>query len=343
MPVRHVLNVAFTTMPVGAATGGGAEQILSILERGLVERGLQSTVVACEGSRVAGNLVESASPDDHRRAIGYALARRPVDLIHFHGLDFHQYLPDCNTPMLATLHLPIGFYPPWIFNGHLPRNLTLNCVSLSQAGSTTESHSLPVIPNGIRTQDYAPAQSDGSLLWLGRVCPEKGTHIALEVAHRLNLRLKIAGPVHPYPEHIEYFCRRVKPLLDRKRTYEGPVEREEKRSLLSHAHCLLIPSLVAETSSLVAMEALSSGTPVVAFRTGALPEVVEDGDTGFIVDDSDQMAEAVSRVSHLSRARCRRRATARFDAVRMIDDYLSLYGRITTRHLGTVCAPQENL
>src|SRR5436190_6104558 len=98
----HVLSVAFPTMPVGAATGGGAEQILSILEHGIVQRGHQSTVVACKGSRVAGELIESASPEEHRHAIRSVLAGRSVDLIHFHGLDFHKYLPDGETPALAT-------------------------------------------------------------------------------------------------------------------------------------------------------------------------------------------------------------------------------------------------
>jgi glycosyltransferase involved in cell wall biosynthesis len=149
--------------------------------------------------------------------------------------------------------------------------------------------------------------------------------------------------VHPYPEHMRYFSRSVKPLLDDKRTYTGPVELKEKSSLLSRAQCLLIPSLVAETSSLVAMEALSSGTPVVAFRAGALREVVDDGETGFIVDSAEQMSQAVLRVNHLSRDCCRLRAVARFDAGRMIDGYLALYKRITTRHFARVCAPQENL
>src|SRR3954466_4569387 len=106
-----VLSVAFPAMPAGGAFGGGAEQVLSIVERGIVERGHDSVVVACTGSRVAGELIESGSVQEHRRAIRHALATRPVDLIHFHGLDFYEYLPDTGTPMLATLHLPVSFYP----------------------------------------------------------------------------------------------------------------------------------------------------------------------------------------------------------------------------------------
>jgi glycosyltransferase involved in cell wall biosynthesis len=149
--------------------------------------------------------------------------------------------------------------------------------------------------NGIPTESYTPAQAGSFLLWLGRICPEKGVHIALEVAHRLDAPLLIAGPVHPYPEHLEYFSRSVHPLLDDKRMYIGPVESSHKASLLSRARCVLIPSLIAETSSLVAMEALSSGTPVIAFRSGALPEIVSDGQTGILVDSAEEMSHAVRR------------------------------------------------
>jgi glycosyltransferase involved in cell wall biosynthesis len=339
----RVLSVAFPAMPVGAATGGGAEQVLEILERGIVAGGHQSIVVARPGSRVAGDLIESETPAQHRHAIQCALSNHAIDLIHFHGLDFHEYLPDTKTPMLATLHLPIAAYPAAIFERGAPRNLTLNCVSRSQADSAAASRSLCVVQNGIETESYAQTAPGGSLLWLGRICPEKGVHIALEVAHRLNARLTIAGPVHPYPAHQEYFSRSVQPLLDNQRTYLGPVELQAKSRLLSRAQCLLIPSLVTETSSLVAMEALSSGTPVIAFRAGALPEIVSDGETGFLVDSAEEMARAVSRVNQVSRAHCREQAIARFDSRRMIRDYLALYDRIATRRFATACAPQENL
>ena len=157
------------------------------------------------------------------------------------------------------------------------------------------------------------------------------------------MRMIIAGPVHPYPEHREYFARCVKPRLDAERVYVGAVEGEQKESLLRAARCLLVPSVVAETSSLVAMEALSAGTPVVAFRSGALPEIVEDGKTGFLVDSTEEMTEAVTRVRSLSRFCCREQAVRRFDANRMIEGYLALYRKIRTRRLGMRCAPQENL
>jgi glycosyltransferase involved in cell wall biosynthesis len=219
----RVLNVAFANMPAGTGSGGGAEQILSILERGLVERGHQSVVIADKGSRVAADLIETmASPASHSWAIRHALANYAIDVIHFHGLDFHQYVPECETPMLATLHLPVAFYPTPIFDRRRHPGLMMNCVSRSQARSTRRSRGLPVIPSGVPTGEYVPAEPESFLLWLGRICPEKGVHIALEVAHRLDLPLTVAGPVHPYRAHQEYFSRCVKPLLDGQRTLPGP-------------------------------------------------------------------------------------------------------------------------
>ena len=115
------------------------------------------------------------------------------------------------------------------------------------------------------------------------------------------------------------------PRLDRRRRYLGPVGFIRKRRLLAAARCLLVPSLVAETSSLVAMEAAACGTPVIAFRSGALPEVVEDGRTGFLVDDVDGMAEAIRRVDRIDPAACREAARRRFSNRRMAAAYLDRY------------------
>lgn len=334
-----ILSVGFPLLLVGPDSGGGAEQILYLVEQGIVAAGHRSIVVAPRGSQICGELLETpAAPEEitddvraraqnaHAEEIRDALTRFPIDLIHFHGLDFYAYLPERDVPMLATLHLPAAWYPRRIFEQY---RVFLNCVSESQAASVPCARKPPVIINGIDVKPYGEgAASKDFLLVLGRVCPEKGIDIALAVARRLDLPLMIAGPVHPFRYHEHYFATKVKPLLDGQRQYIGPIGVKEKTSLLAAARAVLIPSLVAETSSLVAMEAMAAGTPVVAFRSGALPEIVQHGETGFIVDSADEMAEAVKRAGEIAPEKCRLRAELHFGAARMVRDYLRLYAAV---------------
>ena len=317
-----VLSVAYPLFPVRADSGGGAEQILFLLEREIVRAGHRSLVIAAKGSEVSGQLLETktAGHAEHLEAIRHALQVAKVDVIHFHGLDFANYVPVTQVPMLATLHLPLSWYSDSTFK--LGR-VQLACVSQSQG---TE-RSYPVVCNGVDLARFEQGSSmkGDYILWLGRICPEKGVHIALRVAHALDMKIRVAGPVHAFETHQRYFREEVTPLLDSKRSYLGSVGGEVKVRLLQEARCLIVPSLAAETSSLVAMEAMSAGTPVVAFRAGALPEIVEHGVTGYIVDSESQMAEAVESVGQISRTACREVARRRFDSRRMAAEYLRLY------------------
>ena len=358
-----ILSVAYPLLPVSSSSGGGSEQILHTLDHGLVRAGYRSIVIAAKGSAVDGELIETpAAPAEitdsarehaqqvHRHQIEVVLNHNRVDLIHFHGLDFLAYRPRSHTPsQLATLHLPLTWYPATLFD---ETDLFLNCVSRNQAGSEPEAETLPVVPNGIDLEKFQLCENRQEyLLWLGRVCPEKGAHVALRVAHRLNLPLIVAGPIHPFSAHKMYFAEQVEPLLDDKRRYIGPVDTKRKAELLANARSLLVPSLIAETSSLVAMEAIGSGTPVVAFRSGALPEIVDEGITGFIVQSEEDMAKAVSETRRISSLTCRAIAKKRFAASRMNQDYFKLYdlilsqsGRVITRRdFGMATAPQSDL
>jgi glycosyltransferase involved in cell wall biosynthesis len=340
-----VLSVAFSLATVAPDAVGGAEQVLRCIDEALTRAGGRSVVVAGEGSRIAGTLVpvprhEGAATgaewhdahEHHRRAIRRALGEFPVDLIHMHGLDFASYLPADPVPVLVTLHLPPSCYRPEVF--HLPRSgLQLQCVSRAQRRACPSSPLLgPVIENGVpipsfesgrRRREYAVA--------LGRICPEKGFHLALDAARKAGCPLRLAGKVYRYEDHRAYFEDEIVPRLDLERCFEGPVAPAAKARLLAGARCLLVPSLVAETSSLVAMEALAAGTPVVAFKAGALTDIVEDGVTGFLVDDVDAMADAIGRVDRLDPETCRRTARRRFSAERMTARYLQRYRELTGR------------
>jgi glycosyltransferase involved in cell wall biosynthesis len=163
---------------------------------------------------------------------------------------------------------------------------------------------------------------------LGRICPEKGFHVALDAATQAGLALRLAGEVFGYAAHEQYWKKEIEPRLKAPHRFVGALAWREKRDLLARARCLLVTSLVDETSSLVAMEALACGTPVVALRRGALSEIVNHGRTGFLVDTVEQLPSAIHAARDLSSEDCRRDAERLFSADRMTSRYLSLY-----RHL----------
>lgn len=334
--VLTVLSVAYPFAPAGPDAVGGAEQVLSMLDHALVERGHRSIVVASEGSVTAGRLVAApgwaGAVDDAvrkrawaacRGAIAEGLRSEPVDVVHMHGIDFFEYLPE-QAPTLATLHMPLDWYPPAVLR---PRaGLWLNCVSEAQhAARPAGSELLPPIPNGVsprlsktvaRKRDYA--------MVLSRICPEKGIHLALEACRLAGIALLVGGEVFPYEAHRRYFEEKLVPLLDRRRRFLGPLGFDRKRRLLAAARCALIPSLVAETSSLTAIEALACGTPVIAFPNGALRSLVDDGRTGFLVNDVREMAEAIRAAGTLDPKACKA-AAAPFSVERMAARYLDVY------------------
>ncbi|MDT7950618.1 MAG: glycosyltransferase [Acetobacteraceae bacterium] len=341
-----ILSVGYKFAPVGPDAVGGSEQVLTAIDQALVRAGHRSIVVAMEGSRTAGELIAVPGPPPSepilepavvlqrqrvQEAIEHAMGQNAIDLVHMHGLDFHEFRVPPGPPMLATLHLPPDWYPPGAFEMRRPQTW-LNCVSDSEAGSTRACpHLLPPIPNGVPVGRLAATrvgQRDYALM-LARVCPEKGLHLGLQAARAADVPLLIGGEIFPYPAHRRYFETEVAPLLDERWRYLGPLAFDRKRRLLAGARCLLIPSLVAETSSLVAMEAASCGTPVIAFRRGALPEVVEDGRTGFVVNDLDGMIDALGRIGTIDRALCRRVAAERFSLERMTGAYLARYAELT--------------
>jgi len=333
-----VLSVAYPFAPVGADSVGGAEQVLGHIDEALVCAGHCSIVIGCEGSTVAGRLLPvprvsgmldegeiEAAHSRHRRAINAALERWPIDIIHLHGVDFHRYLPRANVPILVTLHLPVSYYPTEAL--HPGPGVWINCVSQSQhATCAPDPQLLPPIENGVANNFFTSRHAKrGFALMLARICPEKGVHLAIEAAKRAAVPLLIGGGVFSYPAHQRYFEQEIRPRLDRWRRFIGPIGLRRKRRLLAAARCLLVPSLVPETSSLVAREALASGTPVVAFARGALNEALEHERTGFLVNDESQMAEAITRTSIIDPATCRSSARERFSLERMTRQYNATY------------------
>lgn len=341
-----VLSVAYSLAPVRPDTAGGAEQVLAMLDSAVIRAGGRSIVIACGNSQTAGILIETPVPvgildaetrqrarERHRSAIEYVLKLYDIDLIHMHGIDFDSYLPPPGIPVLITLHLPLSWYSQESLRTGRPETY-LNCVSASQRRACPHGVKfLPDIENGVPVERYEGHRRRGKfVLAMGRICPEKGVHIAMDAARKAGLPLMIAGNVFRYPEHENYFRREILPGLDgRQCRFLGPVGWEYKRLLLSSAQCVLLPSLVPETSSLVAMEALACGTPAVAFPEGALADIIEHGKTGFLVNNAKEMADAIHSAASLDSEICRKAARDRFSAERMIAQYFDVYKKIGGR------------
>ena len=337
-----VLSVAYPFAPVSPDAVGGAEQVLSHIDQALTLGGHHSIVAACEGSRVSGTLMVTDVPSGtvtpeirrevhhrHFATICRALERWPVDVIHMHGIDFIDYLPPEGLPTLVTLHLPLEWYSFALRS--LRRSRTwLHCVSRSQrAGGSYGLRLLPEIENGVSDAFIAAHHAPRNFaLTLGRMCPEKGFHLAIDACNRAGVPCLLAGQVFPHSTHESYFKAEIVPRLDERVRFIGPLGLQRKRRFLAAAQCLLVPSLVAETSSLVAMEALACGTPVIAFASGALPDIVEHGKTGFIVRDMGEMAVAIRDVGNINRGICREVARKRFSLQKTLSRYLELYQQL---------------
>jgi len=331
-----VLNVAYPFAPVAPETAGGAEHVLGMLDEALVDAGHRSLVLAAKGSQVAGELIAAEVPERldlttrRRTQSAYKdlllsiLRTRRIDVVHFHGLDYAEYFPGGHGTYLATIHLPPGWYPLQSFE--LPVHLV--CVSRDQKKASVLKGG-ELIPNGVRVDHLYPEGRRGDyVVAMGRICPEKAFHLALDAATACGRRLLLAGQVFPYPEHQKYFEDEIRPRLGGGHGFVGSVSGAGKRALLARAHCLVIPSRARETSSLVAMEALACGTPVVGMRIGALPEIIEDGRTGWLVDHPGELAEAIEAAVQIRPEVCRTAAEERFSAQRMTGAYLRLYEKL---------------
>ena len=353
--MSRILYVAYPLLQVHDESAGGVEQILWTLEREMARSGVHTTVAASAGSRVSGELFSTGQPcteaDDYERrrtehedrvvecVKWHAREGKAFDLIHDHSGSFWKRAAEVDVPVLATLHLPRGFYPGGSFLD-VPANVSFNCVSDSQARSLADLGALAgVVPNGIAldcfADDVGAHATSGirrreGLLWLGRICEEKAPHLALGIAAQAGLSITIAGQVYPFSYHQQYFEREV---LSRFRSipnarFISAPSAELKRRLLRESQALLITSLAEETSSLVAMEAAVSGTPVVAFRKGAHAEVVREGLTGFLVEDVPQAVLALQQISCISSEDCMQHAQQNFSARKMAEKYSELYERL---------------
>ena len=315
---------------------GPWELVVSRLTDGLVARGVDVTLFATADSITTARLeavcprplAEDPSLDGkvwESLHIGHAFEQaRSADILHNH----YDFLPLTysrlvDVPIVMTIH---GFSSPKILPAYLRYADRIRFVSISDADRAPQLSYAATIHHGIPFEDYPLGAGDGGyLLFFGRIHPDKGTAEAIAVARAAGLPLVFAGIIHDEA----YYAREVAPHVDGDRVrYVGSVDLREGARLLGGAAALLHLVNFAEPFGLSMVEAMASGTPVIATPRGSVPEVVDDGVTGIFVRDVSAGAAAVGRAIALDRATIRARAFARFSRERMVDDYLRLYLRI---------------
>ena len=320
---------------------GPWEQFTSLLTEGLAARGVDVTLFATADSVTAGRLASvvargySEDPDVEPKVveclhIAHAFERAAeFDLIH-NSFDFLPltYSGLVDTPVLTTIH---GFSSERILPVYQRYNATGSYVAISDADRHPSLDYLATIHHGIDTAAFSLHPSPGGyLLFFGRIHPHKGTAEAIDVADATGLPLVIGGIV----QDQAYFDERVAPRLDGERvSYIGAVSVEERSELLGGAHALLHLIGFEEPFGYSVVEAMACGTPVIAFRRGSMGELIEDGKTGYLVEDVAGAVAALERAPDLDREAIRAHAVTRFDVTRMVDDYLDVYAAVVSvRH-----------
>jgi len=246
------------------------------------------------------------------------------DLIHnsFDWKPLTYALATTAPPMVTTIH---GFSSPPILAAYYAGASRSFYCSISDADRDPGLDYLATVYNGIDVATFDFVSKPGDYLaFLGRFHPEKGAHLAIEIARRAGVRLKLAG----IPQDVEYFRTEVEPFVDGDRVqFLGPVERAARQELLGSALALVHMTTRPERFGLTMVEAMACGTPVLGARMGSIPEIVIDGVTGFTCASVEEAVARVTRLRELDRRACRQRVVDAFSLERMIDGYLAAYRR----------------
>jgi len=328
--------IAWATPP---AAYGPWEQVTSHLTEGLVKKGIDVTLFATATSRTKGKLVATT-------AAGYAEqegqdpkvleylhisqvmgAASQFDVVH-NQFDFMPlgFSPLINTPMVTTVH---GFSSERIVPVYEWFNEGTDYVSISDANRDDRIDYIATVYNGIDTEQFTyVAEPDDYLLYFGRIHPEKGTAEAIEIAKNSGRRLLIAGLI----QDRDYWKERVEPHVDGEQIrYLGNVGPAERDRILGHAAALLHPISFAEPFGLSVAESMMTGTPVIAFDRGSMPELIDVGTTGYLTDTVEGAVDLVGACTELDRQVVAQTARDRFSVERMVEGYIEVYNTILDR------------
>ena len=324
-------------------TYGGTELIVSLLTDELVRRGHEVTLFATGDSQTLAQLESCAartlrsqdishqeSEAYHKRQLNKVYSKASeFDLIHSHlASAAFDYVNLVETPTLHTVH---GIIPPQAESlWRDARQQNFISISNSQRRDDLGLNYIATVYNGIDVSIfpfYPQPNKDPYLAFLGRISPEKGTHLAIEIAKKTGWHLKIAGKVDAVDR--EFFHQQIEPQIDGKQIeFLGEVNHQQKCKLMGGAVGTLFPIAWSEPFGLVMTESMVVGTPVIAMAMGSTKEIIEDGRTGFLCDDVAECIIAVDRLGEIERRACRDRVVANFSVTRMVNNYEAVYQQL---------------
>ena len=320
---------------------GGTERVVHALTEELVRRGHDVTLFATGDSLTSARL-ESVYPRALREArlkniygvnqwtllsLGLAYEMQDeFDIIHDHLGPVS--LPTANlstTPVVTTMHGPFHAEDRRLFETlSSPAVVT---ISKSQAYSAPRINHAGTVYNGLPMEEYPfGAQPGEYLLFVGRLMPDKGPHLAIEVAQQLDMPLILAAKLERMFQ--PYFRDYIEPWLSDRIRWIGEVDEVERNELMSKALCLLHPITWREPFGLTLIEAMACGCPVIALNRGSIPEIIKSGETGYVVEDTESMVDAVEMLKSIDRAACRAHALQSFSVKRMADEYEEIYRKL---------------
>ena len=338
----HIAMVAPPYFSVPPAAYGGIETVVADLVDALVARGHKITLIGA-GSHAtraqrfhptydvgpADQLGEAMPEMVHAAKVATILDTLDVDVIHDHTMAGPLMARGRLTPTVVTAHGPVSGDSGEYYRA-LGDTVQLIAISEAQRSSAPDLCWAATVPNAIRSETFPfRAEKDDYAIFLGRFHPEKAPHLAIDAARAAGMPIVLAGKCSE-PIERAYFAREIEPRIGSDVTIYGVADAAAKRRLLSRAACMLFPICWEEPFGLVVLEAMVCGTPVVALRRGAVPELIVHGQTGIIVDDPDDLPAGIALARQLEPAVCRKHVEANFTVDVMAEGYESVYRQALT-------------
>lgn len=326
---------------------GAIETVVFNLINALVDRGHEVTLFASGNSKTKAKLISVIShPYDFYRKDGTinkeALIDEDLFLIYkacemankgkFDIIHSHHYSrtlffsPFIKIPIVETLHNPSSVSTNR-FLKYFDKNINFVCISNNQKKQIPPVRFARTVYHGLDLKKFKfNNKEEGFFVFTGRIVPEKGLHVAVRIAKKQNLNLKIAGPLPN--DQINYFNKKIKPYLSKKIEYLGVLDQISLRNIIRMAAGLLMPIQWEEPFGLVVVEAMALGTPVIAFARGSVPELIVEGKTGFLVNTEHEMGKAIDKIKSIKRIDCRKHIENNFSVEKMAENYEIVYKEI---------------